>query len=119
MGRSLPTPYTIALNRFLLENGPSTETSLIDYVAKHVPVGRAVNHVYTRRMHNRARSGRALDVPPQQVADKYETRQIDPVASGARAVAKEAIRNRLRSGTVFLNADGLLQHRDWRPGGAS
>lgn len=118
-GSRAKTPHGIALDRFLLEKGPTSKAALLDHVAKHVPVGLAVNTVYRDRVAARRNTGNALGVPGDQVADKYATRQADPVASGARKVASHTLWIRLDRGTVFVNADGLLQHRDWRPGGAS
>lgn len=113
------TPHGIALERFLLDNGPSTKSSLLDHVAKHVPVGLAMNTLYMHRTWNRQRRGHALEVAPDRVASNYVKQQVDPVASGARAVARTTLRNRLNVGTVFVNEDGLLQHRDWQRDGAS
>lgn len=118
-GSRARTPHGIALDRFLLENGPSTESSLLYHVAKHVPVGLAANTVYNWRTWQRRRSGYAVSVAAHQVAGNYVARQADPVASGARTIAYKTLLNRLNRGTVFVNEDGLLQHRDWRPDGAS
>lgn len=115
-GSRARTPHGIALDRFLLENGPSTESSLLYHVAKHVPVGLAANTVYSWRTKQRRRSGYAVGVAANQVAGNYGA---DPVESGARHIAYQTLTNRLSRGTVFVNEDGLLQHRDWRPGGAS
>lgn len=109
------TPHGLAFDDYLLNKGPTPRDQLLQYVAKFVPVGLAVLSDRSTRASRRRRSGHALDVPIDQVAPGYESKAADPTARGSRQMALHVLHNRLRNGTAFINDDGLIQHRDWKP----
>lgn len=108
------TVYGRALDAIVAE-GPISRDELLLRVMAAVPTGMAIQRAHDLRERNRRRSGFALDIPADGISPRYVKQAKSAVFVGAREYARQAISNRLREGLLFINADGLLQHRDWKP----